>query len=350
MNCQQADEFILSYCDGELAAFQSSELESHLALCGACQAKVELTRMETDILQADLLFPSLPDGFSAGVIAAIAKNSLPGTDRSISLKSKRPWYTRTPLWLAATAAAFVLLVYTVSPGIFSPNTPTANKQSTAVKVADRRAVTNAIVGGCSSQQMEQSNKEKTVLDENTLESKQITQPEDLAVDESGNQVRTMTGAAPDETNNKLMMKRDISPDRDRTDAIMLKLPAGVTFDNSSAPKVTNMPSAYRMISSTKQVDGWTYIYEGNEKQITVSLASNSQPMARTASPEAPPESPAAAAGVASGSEYGGTLKAASANSVYRSVKIEDVYYQMTVSAELSVEELNTLAGKLTVEK
>jgi len=352
MNCLQVDEYIFSYCDSELAPSLSSALESHIANCSDCQAKVELTRMENDVLRSGMIVPALSDGFTAGVMAAICKNGMNASMETAAVRSKRPWYVRTPLWLAATAAAFVLLIYTVSPGIFSPNKNIAEDKSTAVKVAEKNPAANFTVGGIVSQKMEQKNKEKAVLDENLLEeqSKSATLPEDSATDKSGNQVRTMISGGSGDSNSELFMKRDSCPDRDRTDAIKLKLPAGVNFEDSAAPMISNMPSAYHIVNTSNQNDTWTYFYQGDGKQITVALDSKSEPGARTLAAPAATEAPAAATCIGPECGDAGNLKADSLNSVSRSVEVNDVCYQLTVTGELSLDELNTLASKLTVEK
>lgn len=353
MNCRQVDEYIFSYCDGELAPSLTSELEAHIANCSDCQANLELTRMENEVLHSEMKIPTLSDGFSAGVMASICKNGLGGPAETAAAKTNRPWYTRTPLWLAATAAAFVLLLYTVSPGIFSPNKDIAQHKSTTVKVADNNPATNAILGGRVAQKIQQSNKEKAVLDKNVSEepAKSANVPADTATDESGNQFRAMmTVGGSGEANSELLMKRDSCPDRDRSDALKLKLPAGVTFGDSAAPRISNMPSAYHIVNTSNQSDTWTYFYEGDGKQITVSLNSNSEPQAKTFAAPAATEAPAASTCIGSECGDANNLKAGDLNSVYRSVEVNNVCYQLTVTGELSLDELNTLASKLTIEK
>ncbi|MGE5390051.1 MAG: anti-sigma factor family protein [Deltaproteobacteria bacterium] len=344
MNCLQVDEYIFSYCDGELASSLSSELESHIANCDDCRAKVELTRMETDIIRNELFMPALSAAFTAGVMSAINRNTLTGPSEIAATRAKKPWYTRTPFWLAATAAAFVLLVYTVSPGLFMPATKTATQQSNTLKLAEKGVATNAVTGSETSQKSEQSYKEKSLPSEGNIDDKspEMTLPADITIDNTVDQIRTMAGAAPDQVNNELMMKRDSTPDRDRAGASILKATGG-----SAIPKVSNMPSSFQLVDSSKQEDGWTFIYEGSGKQLTVSLASSSKPKVITVNPEAVTSSPAPCEGPAC--NFDANTKENTFNSVNRSVKLDGTDYEMTLTGDLSIEELNSLAGILTID-
>lgn len=342
MNCQQVDEYVFSYCDGELASPLASELESHIAHCNNCRAKIELTRLENDIIKNEMFSPLLSDAFTASVISAINKKPLTGPSEIAATQSRRAWYTRTPFWLVATAAAFILLVYTVSPGLFMQNTKIATQKSKVLKVAEKNVATNATFGGNASNIKEKSAQDEAVPDEQL----KMALPADIPMDATDNHARTLVGSSPDQVNGEIMMKREFSPDRDRTDGTFLKA-AG---SSATMPKVTNMPSSFKMLSSSKQDDGWTFLFEGSGKQITVSLTSapSTTPRAMTVSPESGNQPSTECVG--SACKLDANTKSAAINSVVRSVKVVDAEYNMTVTGQLSVEELNSLAGQLNIEK
>lgn len=352
MNCRQVDEHIFSYCDGELAPSLSSEIAAHIAGCPACLAQLELTRLENEILHSELSLPVLPDGFAAGVMAAISNNSLTGPMEMAAAKNQKTWYTRTPLWLAATAAALVLLLYTVSPAIFSPHKEIAKQKAPAVKVADINPASNFTISGRAESKATQNSKKEAAANENTEKepAKVISAPTNTATDQTGNQVRTMATGGSGDAGNNIYLKRDSYPDRDRSDTIKLKLPADVTFANTAAPKISNMPSDYHMVNTSNQNDTWTYFYEGNGQQITISLNTNTP--AQVSNYTVPPAaaSPVTATGSVPVSNEVSNSEADSLNSVYRSLEIENVSYQLTVTGQLSRDELNTLASKLTIEE
>lgn len=351
MNCRQVDEHIFSYCDGELAPSLSSELASHIAGCPACQSQLELTRLENELLASELTCPALPESFAAGVMAAISRNIGTGPMEMAAAKNRKPWYTRTPLWLTATAAAFILLLYTVSPAIFSPSKDIAEQKAPAVKVADINPASNFTMSGRAESKAAQNSKKEAAANESIAEeqAKVMTVPADTATEEADNQVRTLATGGSGDAGGNIYMKRDSYPDRDRSDTIKLKLPANVTFGGSAAPRISNMPTAYHMVNTANQSDTWTYFYEGNGQQIIISL--NTNPSARITNYAAPaaPESPATAACGAAESNVVGNSEAG-LNSVCRSLEVDNVNYQLTVSGELSQDDLSTLASQLTVEK
>jgi len=343
MNCQQVDEHIFSYIDSKLAPSLSSDLESHIAHCEDCRAKLDFARMETDILCNELFMPTLHDTFTADVMAAVGNNQMIGPTELAATRNHRAWYTRTPFWLVATAAAFVLLVYTISPDFLAPDTKIANQQSKDLKVAERNVASNAVIGGETTKKLKQDSQNESMQDEVSIdEPSSFYLPAETAIDETGNQVRTLAGAVPDEVNNELMKQRQSSPDRDRNDASVLKAPI-----SSTMPKVINMPASFEIVNSAKQTDGWTFTYEGDGKQLTVSLASANVPMAMIVKPEAAATDSSACVGAAC--EYVVNKKSA-VNSVNRSVVIDNVNYELILTGELSVEELQALAERLIIEK
>lgn len=345
MNCQQADELMFSYCDSNLSSSLVSEFESHIANCRPCQTKIALTRMETDILQTGLTTPILAHDFTAMVMSAIGGSSLPGSIESAAARVRRPWYTRTPLWLAATAAAFLLLLYTVSPGLFTPSTKIAEEKDSKIKVAEKLGAASNIT---SNNAKLKEDVKGTANSENSIDehSNDSGLPAGAAYD--GAPLRTMNGTTP--ADNGILMKRDSCPDRDRSDATMLKAPSEYSGNTLNSPKISNMPSTYSMVSSNSQDNGWSYVYEGNGKQITVSLSTDKLESSSIMQKSVTAESSADTAAGAPAANYSGVGESGIINSVQRSVSIDDVSYQLTVSGELPVEQLNAVSSTLTIGK
>lgn len=344
MNCQQADELIFSYCDGNLSSSLSFELESHADTCPTCLSKIDLTRLENDILRTDIVVSVLSDDFTSKVMASLPAKALSGPIKATATRSRRPWYTRTPLWLAATAAAFVLLLYTVSPGIFSPTSKVADQKSIPVKIAEKQhAVSNAVDPNVSAKRSVQNLKENadTAIDEQV---NNYTLPSDTG---DGAPLRTMLGGGPAGGGNELLKQRASCPDRDRSDATMLKAPVDYSGTAGAAPVISNMPSTYHMVSSNANDNGWDYVYEGDGKEITVSISegiagSDPPPLRKNIEIGSSENLPAAAA---VGGVESGTL-----NSVNRSIEIDNVNYELTVSGELPLDQLNTVSSLLTVQQ
>lgn len=361
MNCQQVDEYVFSYCDGELAPLLSSEIESHVEKCPDCKAKVDITKCETDFLRTSLETPSLPADFTARVLAGLNHAGAPTELAAASLPT-RPWYTRMPLWLAATAAALIMLIYTVNPNILSP-IKTGDKPS-SVHMAQLPYATNAQFGSNQVKPESLKSKENSKTSDNVKapaseqKTRDLTSGEAAADKTEAPERMMLSGAAPGNPPDGALLKHGSSPDRDRARDMALKLPTGVTFDSNTSnntPRIANMPASYKMTSSSPQEDGWLFVYQGTEgKQVTITLAANTSNENKIRNLPAPK----AAATYVPSEESGNTPVAESimndksnlSNSVNRAIDYNNTSYQLTISGNLTVDELNSLSNQLTVEQ
>ena len=91
--CQEWNERISAYLDGELAADDQPALEQHLRECDACRATVELYRCDQQDTSAALLARSASEAFAAGVmqqIAAVATDESGSRYEEIKLEPVAP--------------------------------------------------------------------------------------------------------------------------------------------------------------------------------------------------------------------------------------------------------------------
>ena len=119
MTCAEAEPLLHACLDGELDLRGSLGVEEHLASCDGCSAayrKLEMLRAE--IAGADL--DSVPDGALERVRAAV--------ERQAGLAQRTGWRTpwRAPAFLAATAAALVLMLFI--PGRFAAGPSSTDRE------------------------------------------------------------------------------------------------------------------------------------------------------------------------------------------------------------------------------
>lgn len=100
--CEEFAALLDPYIDGELSPAETARVREHLRTCDGCRAYVQAALAMRDAFPEAGDTP-VPDGFAAGVMAAIRADAAPR-------KRRRPRWAKTLLPLAACCAIVVLAV------------------------------------------------------------------------------------------------------------------------------------------------------------------------------------------------------------------------------------------------
>ena len=100
--CEEFAALLDPYIDGELPPAETARVREHLRTCDGCRAYVQAALAMRDAFPEEEDTP-VPDGFAAGVMAAIRADAAPR-------KRRRPRWAKTLLPLAACCAIVVLAV------------------------------------------------------------------------------------------------------------------------------------------------------------------------------------------------------------------------------------------------
>ena len=100
MNCQQAQELIQSYSDGELELAGSLEVERHMQECQTCANAYSRHKTLTSALKNSSLYYSAPEKLEKRIRASLRKEA----------KSEQPRRAFVWRWATATAALALLLM------------------------------------------------------------------------------------------------------------------------------------------------------------------------------------------------------------------------------------------------
>lgn len=100
--CEEFAALLDPYIDGELSPAETARVREHLHTCDGCRAYVQAALAMRDAFPEEEDTP-VPDGFAAGVMAAIRADAAPR-------KRRRPRWAKTLLPLAACCAIVVLAV------------------------------------------------------------------------------------------------------------------------------------------------------------------------------------------------------------------------------------------------
>lgn len=100
--CEEFAALLDPYIDGELSPAETARVREHLRTCDGCRAYVQAALAMRDAFPEAENTP-VPDGFAAGVMAAIRADAAPR-------KRRRPRWAKTLLPLAACCAIVVLAV------------------------------------------------------------------------------------------------------------------------------------------------------------------------------------------------------------------------------------------------
>lgn len=100
--CQEFAALLDPYIDGELSPEETARVREHLSTCDGCRAYVQAALAMRDAFP-EVEDTPVPDGFAAGVMAAIRADAAPR-------KRRRPRWAKTLLPLAACCAVVVLAV------------------------------------------------------------------------------------------------------------------------------------------------------------------------------------------------------------------------------------------------
>jgi hypothetical protein len=108
MNCQQIDKYIYEFCDKQLAPQMHDRIQRHLDECENCRNKVESAHREGMLLRSLPIVPALQPQFTDDIMAAVrgrCANTRPGL-----LPGRRSRYPRKLRWWWGVTSAAVLIL------------------------------------------------------------------------------------------------------------------------------------------------------------------------------------------------------------------------------------------------
>jgi anti-sigma factor (TIGR02949 family) len=123
--CADIETLVHAYLDGELATHDLEELEQHMALCGACKAKVDEELQFRAELRRKLVPPGAPDLLRARVGAL-----LDAEDRAAQAAQRRrgaAWILPGAASVAAAAALVLVVAMPANDEVAEPKGPTPER-------------------------------------------------------------------------------------------------------------------------------------------------------------------------------------------------------------------------------
>lgn len=109
--CQEFAALLDPYIDGELSPEETARVREHLSTCDGCRAYVQAALAMRDAFP-EVEDTPVPDGFAAGVMAAIRADAAPGSAGGPGGQRRCcPWPPAVPSW------------YWPSPACPAPATP-----------------------------------------------------------------------------------------------------------------------------------------------------------------------------------------------------------------------------------
>ena len=270
MNCQQVDKYLYDYCDNILTPDQQILLQQHLAGCPGCRQVVDQALLETSILREEWDTPALPADFTSRVMKQIAAKPIPQAGSTVSpavAGGKGSWQR----WFAGVvAAAAVLLMVVYGPQMI--------KNEKIINVADREqfasepagdkvkvkslANKDFLVGG----KGEETGKTNKVL---------LSLPEHAQFDSSDvnhnspapvSQKESISYGASDSTASNYAIEKSIDQQQSKEDAMVAS--------DIIAVRPVNLPASYTMTDKIDDTGSCTYIFgTGIKKEsLTINIA------------------------------------------------------------------------------
>lgn len=121
MNCQQIDRYIFDFCEQNLSPELELQIQEHIEKCPMCLNKVELTRLENEVLRENINVPVLDKNFTSNVLNLIQSKSTTvslNKDPQLSEKNKNLKRFKIPKFFYVPAmAAIIVLCALLIPGL-----------------------------------------------------------------------------------------------------------------------------------------------------------------------------------------------------------------------------------------
>ncbi|MBP1760866.1 MAG: hypothetical protein H6Q64_408 [Firmicutes bacterium] len=114
MNCQHYRDLMFDYFEGALDSPMQDEIKLHLCNCEFCRRQFELTEQEDQILKDTSDIPEFSDAFNSSVMAMIKAGA---GNSQIIVMERKPRFRWLPAFSKASIAAILLLSCLYVPGI-----------------------------------------------------------------------------------------------------------------------------------------------------------------------------------------------------------------------------------------
>lgn len=110
MNCQEVNEKIYKYCDGEVSPQEHANITLHLDKCPVCRQICQLTLIENEVLREIDDIPNLSPEFTSMVMSSLQTGS-------IAVRSGGNGFQRIKgkIWLGSTIAAAAIILFLYIP-------------------------------------------------------------------------------------------------------------------------------------------------------------------------------------------------------------------------------------------
>lgn len=121
MNCQQIDRYIFDFCEQNLSPELEIQIQEHIEQCPICRNKIELTRLENEVLSESINSPVLDDNFTSDVLNLIKSDStmvLPQKRQYVSEQAKSLRKFKIPQAFSVPAmVAIIVICALLIPGL-----------------------------------------------------------------------------------------------------------------------------------------------------------------------------------------------------------------------------------------
>jgi len=322
MNCQNYRELMIDYFEADLSSFTRDDIEQHLQQCECCRRQYDLTRMENQILQDTSDIPAIDPNFNSNVMNLIAAEA-----SSIKIQRRFKWL---PVYSKAAVAVALLLVCFYIPGII----PERQEDNTLLR-AGSQAKTNS---SSSSVIPRNISKTKIADDEVVTKSTYNDKNEPKGVSQKNPEIMT-TSLPPSEqkkisranptTTVRSFKAESVAPGQGPTETLSLSnVPADFRLIKTDQMSENQIEYSYETQDGTQSILVKVMLAEaaGQSAAVNDSLTQEAQPMSSVAMDNA----------------------GASENESVRDIKYDGKIYQITVSGNLSQEEIDHITNDISL--
>lgn len=359
MNCRQVDKYLYDYCDNVLSPDQRVLFDQHLADCHSCRQAVDQALLETSILREEWDTPALPADFTTRVMERVTTVPIPQAGPTVAY-IKRPW---TRWFMGITAVAAVLLMVLYAPGMM--------KNDNIINVADQEQIASGPLGDKVKVKSRVANTEDVLMGgKGEVEGNSNKVFLDRANQEQfDSSVANQPSPAVTPTNEPILYGTEDSTVSDNSTSKLVDQNKKETMVATSVFPVqpANLPTSYTIVDKVAGAGSCTYIFGTGikEDQLTIKIAQlplhsgqpNSRSYIREISPGTVPEliekdavEEAENVEILTKLESkADTTTAEPAHTISYEVVHNDQTYVLTITANLSPQELAALSQSLELQ-
>ncbi len=350
MNCQHYRYLMFDYYEGVLDSPVADEIKLHLSDCDYCRRQFELTEQENQILKDTSDIPELSDTFNSSVMAMIKAGPV---SNPVIVMEKKPRFRWLPAISKVSVAAILLLSCLYVPGILPhigdskspqdaalPNNSVAPQysimsQNDIMEKAATKQIADVNAGaGVASQEVTENSSQNDMAASSDQILPDQTQPEML-----------MIASLPD-SDNPAVNAAQVNPAPTTSEASRSLLPSMRLAGVNNNPSLYNIPDEFVLIETNKISESQVlYIYEDTavQKRFVVNLSS-AEPAAEIMT-----------------AEDQSVIKAKEPKTIdldnlavlnnesQKTVEYNGATWQISVSGNMSQEELDQITGEISLE-